>query len=343
MKIVVTEPLHLAEEVKQALAAQGAVVYGPFDDTALGVELAECEAMMVRLGRHIGQPLLGQAPRLRFILTATTGLDHVDLAAARAAGVRVISLRDCPDAIRDVSATAEHCLGLLLALIRHTPAAAAHVLAGGWDRDLFWGTQLKGKRLGIIGHGRIGAMVARYAAAFGMEIVAYDRIKEKIEPPAIPVSFEELLGSADIVSLHVTALPENNHLIDRAAIAGLKQGAVLINTARGSLIDEAALAEAVVSGRLRGVAVDVLAGEELGGVTHSPLLAAARAGHNVLITPHIGGATRELIAATEMAVVALPAGAARGAGQRGEKPCTLNVIDVCRHRVTSPASRNGVR
>jgi D-3-phosphoglycerate dehydrogenase / 2-oxoglutarate reductase len=303
MKIVVTEPLHLAEEVKQALAAQGSVVYGPFEDRALAVELIDCDAILVRLGRHIGPALLGKAPNLRFILTATTGLDHIDLAAARAASVRVISLRDCPEAIRDVSTTAEHCFGLLLALIRHTPAAAAHVLAGGWDRDKFWGTQLRGKRLGIIGYGRIGAMVARYAAAFGMDVVACDKIQEKIQSPATPVSFEELLGTADFVSLHVTALPENHHLIDRAAVARLKRGAVLINTARGSVVDETTLAEAIASGQLLGVAVDVLAGEEHGDITHSPLLASARAGHNVLITPHIGGATRESIARTETVLI----------------------------------------
>lgn len=319
MKIVVTEPLHLAEEVKQALAALGSVVYGPFDDTALALELADCDAMMVRLGRHIGRPLLAAAPNLRFILTATTGLDHIDLAAARAASVRVISLRDCPDAIRDVSATAEHCLGLLLALIRNTPAAAAHVLAGGWDRDRFWGTQLRGKRLGIIGYGRIGAMVARYAAAFGMEIVACDQIPEKVAAPALAVSFEELLRSADIVSLHVTALPENRHLIDRAAIARLKQGAVLVNTARGAVVDETALAEGLASGRLRGVAVDVLAGEEHGDIAESPLLAAARAGHNVLITPHIGGATRESIAQTETALIECFVKALKAEGDSGAK------------------------
>ncbi|MGB6969337.1 MAG: NAD(P)-dependent oxidoreductase [Methyloceanibacter sp.] len=303
MKIVVTEPLHLAEAVKQNLGALGPVVYGPFDDRALASELADCDVLMVRLGRHIGPALLAKAPKLRFILTATTGLDHIDLDAARAGSVRVVSLRDCPEAILDVSATAEHCFGLLLALVRYTPAAASHVRAGGWDRDLFWGTQLKGKRLGVIGYGRIGAMVAGYAAAFGMNVVVYDKMPEKIGSPATSLSLDELLQSSDVVSVHVTATPENRHLIDRAAIAKLKPGAVLINTARGALIDEAALAVAVETGRILGVATDVLAGEEHGGVAQSPLLASAHAGHNVLITPHIGGATREAIARTETVLV----------------------------------------
>ena len=303
MKIVVTEPLHLAESVKQALAELGSVSYGPFDDRAIARELFDCDVIMVRLGRHIGDTILSAAPKLRFILTATTGLDHVDLDAARAASVRVISLRDCPGAIGDVSATAEHCFGLLLALLRHTPAAAAHALAGGWDRDRFWGTQLKGKCLGVIGHGRIGAMVARYAASFGMDVVACDPVPKKIGPPAKPVSFDELLRNADVVSVHVTATPENRNLIDRAAIAHLKRGAVLVNTARGAVVDEVALAEAIESGQLLGVAVDVLEDEEHGDISNGPLLAAARAGRNVLITPHIGGATLESIALTETALI----------------------------------------
>jgi D-3-phosphoglycerate dehydrogenase / 2-oxoglutarate reductase len=303
MKIVVTEPLHLADKVKETLGALGTVVYGPMDDTTLVRELTDCDVLMVRLGRHIGKPLIAEAPRLRYILTATTGLDHIDLDAARLASVRVVSLRDCQHAIMDVSATAEHCLGLMLALLRGTPAASAHVLAGGWDRDKFWGTQLKGKCLGIVGYGRIGAMVATYANVFGMSVVANDIKPGKVATPVEPISLDELLRMADVVSLHITATPENRHFIDRNAIARLKRSAVFINTARGSLVDEAALAEAVESGQLCGVAVDVLEGEEHGGISHSPLLAAAQAGHNILITPHIGGATREAIARTETVLI----------------------------------------
>jgi phosphoglycerate dehydrogenase-like enzyme len=134
-------------------------------------------------------------------------------------------------------------------------------------------------------------------------LAANDITPEKVSSPAKPVSLDELLHTADVVSLHVTATPENRHLIDRNAIARLKRGAVFINTARGSLVDEAALAEAVESGRLLGVAVDVLEGEEHGTTSHSPLLAAAKAGHNVLITPHIGGAAREAIARTETVLI----------------------------------------
>jgi len=303
MKIIVTEPEFMGEEVKAALSDLGNVSWGPFGDSELEDAIRDCEVLMVRLARYIGATLLAGAPRLRFIVTATTGLDHIDLAAAHAAGVRVISLRDCPGAIQDVSATAEHTLGLLLALLRRIPAAAAHVLSGGWNRNLFWGDQLRGKRLGIVGYGRIGAMVARYGSTLGMDVGACDCDPAKIAPPAAPLSFEELLGNCDAISIHVSAIPQNRHLIDRAALALIRPSTVLINTARSSIIDEAALADALCSGRIAGVAVDVLDGEEEHDIELSPLLACARAGQNVLITPHIGGATREAIRRTEGAVI----------------------------------------
>ncbi len=309
MKIVVTEPLHMAEEAKAALAALGTVTYGPLDDATLQAELTDTDVLMVRLGRHIGEPLLQAAPNLRFVVTATTGLDHIDLDAARRRGIRVVSLRDCPGAIKDVSATAEHCLGLILALVRGTVPAAAHVTEGGWDRDRFFGRQLRGKRLGIIGYGRIGALLARYADALGMEVVAHDRDEAGIAAPASSMPLDELLGTSDIVSIHVTADPDNRHLLDDAAIARMRRGAFVINTARGSLVDETALAAAVASGQLAGVAVDVLEGEEMHATGASPLLGAARAGHNVLITPHIGGATFEAIRQAECAVIDVLAGA----------------------------------
>jgi D-3-phosphoglycerate dehydrogenase len=309
MKIVVTEPLHMAEEAKASLAGLGSVAYGPFDDDALRAELADADVLMVRLGRHIGEPLLQAAPNLRFIVTATTGLDHIGLEAARKRGIRVVSLRDCPGAIRDVSATAEHCLGLILALVRGTVPAAAHVTQGGWDRNRFFGRQLRGKRLGVVGYGRIGALLAGYAAALGMEVVAHDRDEARIAAPTQSVPLEDLLRTSDIVSIHVAADPGNKHLLDAAAIAKMRRGAYVINTARGSLADETALAAAVMSGQLAGVAVDVLDGEEKAATGTSPLLAAAKAGRNVLITPHIGGATFEAIRQAECAVIDVLAGA----------------------------------
>jgi len=303
MKIVVTEPQFMSEPVRASLTRLGQVSFGPFDDRSFEHAIAHAKVLVVRLGRLIDAAVFAKASGLRFVVTAATGLDHIDLDAAKAAGVRVISLRDCPESVRDVSATAEHTIGLMLALLRHIPSSASHVLAGGWDRTRFWGSQVRGKRLGIIGYGRVGSMVAQSAAGLGMRVVAFDSDPQLICAPAEPVTFEELLQTSDIVSIHATSAPENRHLLDRKAIERLKAGGVLINTARGHLIDEIALAAAIRSGNLAGVAADVLDGEERGGAQFSPLLACARAGYNVLITPHIGGAAYEAIARAEAAVV----------------------------------------
>lgn len=305
MEILVLEPEHMPPDVRNDLASLGQVVYGPLNGELLFRHLSSCEVLMVRLGNYIGADVLDLAPRLRFLVTATTGLDHIDLPAAAARGVRVVSLRDCAHLIRDVSATAEHTWGLLLALLRHTPAAVEHVRRGGWDRNQFWGSQLKGKRLGIVGFGRIGSMVAHYGSAFGMEVVAHDRVPAKITAPMQCASMEETFATSDVVSIHVTADSVNRQLIGRTQIGMMKVGGILINSARGMIVDSEALAEAIRAGRIGGVAVDVLEEEERGRTEGDPLLACARDGLNVLITPHIGGATREAIALAERAVVSV--------------------------------------
>jgi len=293
----------MAEKVKASLEEIGEVTYGPFDDNLFPQVLSNCEILMVRLSRFIGKKILSNAPNLRYIICATTGLDHIDLMAAKEVGIRIICLRDCPELIQDVSSTAEHCWGLLLALVRFTTAATTHVLGDQWDRNQFWGRQLNSKRLGIIGYGRIGSMVGRYGAAFGMEVLAFDIDETKISTPSQITPLTELVQQSDIISVHVTADPENRHLIDRALISQFKQGAFFLNTARGMIVDNKALADAVVDGLLSGVAVDVLEGEETGNMEDNALLVCAKAGHNVLITPHIGGATVEAIAQAEGAIV----------------------------------------
>lgn len=303
MRIVVTEPLIMDSSVKLLLESIGDVVYGPFGAEELPQLLLDCDVLMIRLGQYIGEGILRNAPRLSYIVSATTGLDHIDLDAAEKAGIRIISLRDCMTQIQNVSATAEHTWGLLLALIRRLPAAVNHVAKGGWDRDLFWGTQLNGKQIGIVGYGRIGRMVANYAVAFGMQVVAYDQIRSNIVRPARHASLDELFSTSDVITIHVASDHENYHFIGPELIGIVKRGAYLLNTSRGLIVDSAALADALKSGALAGVAVDVIEGEEHEDIGSDPILACSKSGENVLITPHIGGATRESIALTEFAVV----------------------------------------
>jgi len=263
--------------------------------------LGDVEILWVRLRHTIDARLLDAAPRLRMIVTATTGLNHIDLEAAAQRRVRVLSLRGETDFLKEIRATAELTVGLLLALLRRIPWAAAHVLEGGWNRDGFRGAELCGKTVGIVGYGRLGRLVARYLAAFDATLLATDPAAAIDDRDAAVrgVSLEQLLAESDLVTLHVNLSPQTCGFFGRSQFAAMRPGAWLVNTARGELLDEAALEEALRSGRLAGAALDVLSRENAAGMSEHPLVAYARHHDNLVLTPHIGGCTAESMAKTE--------------------------------------------
>jgi D-3-phosphoglycerate dehydrogenase len=191
---------------------------------------------------------------------------------------------------------------LLLALLRRIPTAFASVRAGQWDRDKFRGNELDGRRLGLLGFGRMGRKIAKYGQAFGMEVAAYDPyVAHWAAGVARASCLPELLRHSEVLSLHVPLNAETKGLLDLNALSLLPAGAVLVNTSRGEVVDEAALVQALESGHLAGAALDVIAHErEPGKRQESPLLAYARTHDNLLITPHIAGATHESMAKTEV-------------------------------------------
>ncbi len=274
----------------------------PLTRPQLLAHLPRAHILIVRLAHHIDAEIIRAGQQLQAIVTATTSLDHIDLAAAAAQGVTVLSLRGEETFLRTVPATAEHTWGLLLALVRHIPAATAAVQRGQWNRDQFRGRDLFGKRLGIIGLGRIGQIVARYAHAFGLRVHAYD--------PYLPhwpddierhLQLDSLLATSDIITLHVPLNDATTHLIGSHELALLPPGAWLVNTSRGAIVDEAALLASLQVNHLGGAALDVLAAEVAGVVTrHHPLIQYAQTHSNLLITPHIGGATADSMAMTEI-------------------------------------------
>lgn len=225
--------------------------------------------------------VLEACPRLRVVSRYGVGVDSVDLDAARRLGIAVTIT---PGA--NTTAVAELTLGSILALARRLPQAVAATRAGSWSRSTGW--ELSGKTLGVIGYGRIGQAVADLGRAFGMQVVASDPFAPPTDgTPALTV--EELLGQADVVTLHVGLSEDTRHLIDGSAIARMKPGAVLVNTARGGLVDEDALADALRTGHLSGAAADAFEREPPGS---SPLLAI----ETFLPTPHLGAATVEATA-----------------------------------------------
>jgi D-3-phosphoglycerate dehydrogenase / 2-oxoglutarate reductase len=260
----------------------------------------EYDVVWLRLAHRIDAELLGTAPRTKILATPVTGLDHIDLDACKARGVRVVSLKGEVEFLRHVRATAELTVALALALLRKLPAASRSVSDGRWDRDLFRGTELFERTAGIVGVGRLGAIVGGYFKAFGMQVIGYDPRPDRApEITAWAESLAELLERADVVSLHVCYDATTRHLIDETALRAMKPTAIIINTSRGGVVDDRALLRALEERWIAGAALDVIEGEPNIGHGH-PLVAYARRSTNLIITPHIGGNTEESFAKTEL-------------------------------------------
>ena len=247
--------------------------------------LAGAHALIVRSETRVTADLMARAPHLRVVARAGTGVDTIDVHAATRRGIVVMN---APGA-NTVSA-GEHAMGLLLSLVRRIPDAAAAMRRGEWDRKRFEGTELRGKTMGVVGLGRIGGHVAQLARAFGMSVVAHDPylLPERAGDIGVKLlPLEDLLRVADVVTLHVALTDETHHLINATRLKLMKATAVLINTARGELVDEAALAEAIHEKRIGGAAIDVFAVEPL------PKDAPLRTLDRVLLTPHLAASTAE--------------------------------------------------
>lgn len=251
------------------------------------------DGLVTLLSDRIDGPFLDACPSVRVIANVAVGFDNVDVAAARARGVVVTNT---PDVLTD--ATTELTLALILATARRLGEAERLLRRGDfrhWSPTMLLGMGLSGKTLGIVGLGRIGRAVARLGAAIGMRPIAATRTAPS--DPIVPcVPLAQLLATADVVSLHAPASPETRHLIGAAELAAMKRGALLVNTARGTLVDEAALVRALETGHLGGAGLDVFEEEPR---VHPGLLSR----EDVVLLPHIGSATREARAA--MATLAL--------------------------------------
>ena len=303
MKILNVEPKGYSRQAYLTLGKIGEVVEEECDRDKLLSMIPEFDVLIVRLGHKIDADVFDAGAKLKIVLTATTGLNHIDLDAAAKHGVTVLSLKGERAFLDSLTATAELTWALLLAIVRKLPDAIEHVNQGGWDRDLFKGNQLKGKVLGILGFGRLGSIVARYGHAFEMPVIAADPFVVDMDSYVKKVNFDELLSSADVISLHVNYNEATHGIMDEKAFQKVKKGAVLINTSRGELIDEAAMLNALDQGLLSGVALDVLSYESNNTDScpkHSELWKRMSSGSNILIAPHIGGATYESMEETEI-------------------------------------------
>ncbi|HKV44034.1 MAG TPA: phosphoglycerate dehydrogenase [bacterium] len=284
MRILVADGL--AEEGLARLRESGDLLIrsGLSEDELAGV-LPGVEALIVRSRTRVSAEAVKRATCLRVIARAGVGVDNIDVEAATRQGILVLNTPES-----STIAAAEHTLAMLLALVRRIPQAQAALVAGRWTREKFIGSELFGKTLGVVGLGKIGSEVARRAAAFGMRVLAYDPYitPERAHRLGVELgAWDDVLDRADVLTLHVPLAQDTKALIGRAEMAALKPGALLVNCARGGLIDEEALLAALEEGRVGGAALDVFTHEP--PPEGYPLLTHPR----VVVTPHLGGSTLE--------------------------------------------------
>jgi glyoxylate reductase len=325
-KVFVTRklPSPALERLGQVCDYEIGAEHGPLNRDALIAGIRQADGLVCLLTDRIDREVLAAAERLRVIANVAVGYNNIEVGAAQQRGIFVTNT---PDVLTD--ATADLTWALILAVTRRIVEADAFVRAGKftvWDLGLFLGAGLSGKVLGVIGYGRIGRAVARRAAGFGLQVLycGRDEIAFRDDPPrttgllsrrpseaitaplnaslrqdgmvARRAGFQELLSQADIITLHVPLAAATRHLIDQAALSKIKPSAYLINTARGEVVDERALIEALNAGRLAGAGLDVY--------EHEPQVSPAlMTMSNVVLLPHIGSATRE--ARTAMAMLAV--------------------------------------
>jgi D-3-phosphoglycerate dehydrogenase len=248
--------------------------------------IGDYDALMIRSGTQVTADVIKAAERLRIIGRAGVGVDNVDVPTATERGVLVVN---SPEG--NTIAAAEHALALLLSLSRHVPQAHASTIAGGWDRKKYVGNELYKKVLGVVGLGKIGSHVARVANAMGMEVIGYDPFISADRAQQMQVRLVNLDGlfeQADYVTLHLPRTPDTENLVNAALLAKMKSTARLVNCARGGIVDESALAEAVSKGVIGGAALDVYAKEPL--AADSPLRSVKE---RLILTPHLGASTAE--------------------------------------------------
>jgi len=254
------------------------------DRPALLAALADAHAVIVRSATQIDEEAIAAAPKLRVVARAGVGLDNVDVSAATARGVMVVN---APTS--NIVSAAEQAVALLLAVARNTVPACVSLKSGEWKRSKFTGVEIAGKTVGVIGLGRIGVLFAQRMAAFGTRLLAYDPYVQPARAAQLGVrlvGLEELLRESDFISIHLPKTPETVGLIGARELAMVKPGVRIINAARGGLVDEQALADAIASGRVAGAGIDVFAKEPC---VASPLFEF----DNVVVTPHLGASTVE--------------------------------------------------
>lgn len=290
--IYLAEPDNFPEESIKRLSLGHKVVttLDEFDEKDVRV-------VFVRLAQFIGESLHSQFPSLEYLVSPTTGVNHIDINYFRDQGIKVITLRGHTSFLNSIYATSENTLALALALFRKIPQADQSVRTGNWNRDLFKGRELNGKKVLVLGYGRIGTQVSALYDAFGCQVMAVDLDGKKI-PSKYQCEFGSAISECDVLSIHLDLVPDNVKFVGDKILSLMKKTSVIINTSRGEIIDQELLFAYLKNKRIAGAALDVLEGEP------APISTGVKdilelCGDRLLITPHISGLTHESLPKVE--------------------------------------------
>lgn len=325
-KILNTIGPEFAEKAKKITDTFGRTDYKAVSQKDLPNEVEKYDIVITGLANKFDKGVLEKAKDLKIIATPVTGLDHIDFEYAKQKGVEVLSLRGETEFLNSITGTAELAFGLLIDLLRFVSFSFLDVKAGRWDREKWRGRNLSGMTLGVVGAGRLGRWMVRYGTAFGMRVLFCDPNVEKVEG-ARKADFDELLQESDAISIHVHLLPETENMFDAKAISKMKNTGVLLNTARGKIVNEEDLLEALQNKIIAGYAADVLSDEldfKNNAFSNHPLVEYSKTHTNCIIVPHIGGMTYEYREATDIFIAEKIKKAVLNRGQAGDasKPST---------------------
>ncbi len=287
-KVLYLGPDNGRQFVAEELGGDFTVLALAAEPNQIAAELSDADVVLdASMKVPLSRDLLERAVNLKLVITATTGADHIDQSFLASRGIPLLTLKGQTQVLHNLTPAAELSWLLLMACARKLRPAIKHVEQGRWDREQFPGVMLKGKTLGLIGCGRIGQWMARYANAFGMTVLGFDPYNQNWPEGLKPVSLQELLSAAHFISVHVHLTDETRGLIGAPEFDLMLPGAILINTARGAVVDESALLAALEGGRLGAFGFDVIEGEP--NVTQSRVWQYAQTHDQCVITPHIGG------------------------------------------------------
>ncbi|MFH1662278.1 MAG: NAD(P)-dependent oxidoreductase [Candidatus Falkowbacteria bacterium] len=296
-KILCTIGKKYTEKAESILEEMGEVDCMDLTRDELEENINNYNILVVGLGLNIDKKIIDKAENLKIIATATTGLDHIDVEYAREKEIEIISLKGEDEFLNTITGTAELAFGMIINLLRLNHSAFNSVKNYEWDREKFRGHNLSGQTLGIVGLGRLGKMMKKYGEAFGMDVIFYDPYKDG------GVSFNELLEKSDIISIHVHLNSETENMFNIKAFEKMKNTAILINTARGKIVNENDLLHALENKIIAGYGTDVLADElefDKTGFFNHNLVEYSKINNNIIILPHIGGMTHESREATDI-------------------------------------------